>query len=100
MILVAKNNYCFLLLAAAVISSIFTSVVSEIHMSSVYGQVQSNFTSTVCNADGTCITTICINNEPCHTVKSNSTSVTTGDNSTPNQNYTNPLAGLGGGRII
>jgi hypothetical protein len=99
MILVMKNNYS-LLLVTAVIGSIFTSFVSEIQMSSVYGQVQSNFTSSVCNADGTCITTICINNEPCHTVKSNSTSVTTGDNSTPNQNNTGPLTGLGGGRII
>jgi hypothetical protein len=97
--IVVKNNYN-LLLVSAVIGSIFTLFISEIPMSSVYGQVQSNFTSNVCNADGTCITTICINNEPCHTVKSNSTSVTTGNNSTPNQNKTNPLLGLGGGRII
>jgi len=99
MILVMKNNY-YLLLVTAVIGSIFTPFVSEIQMTSVYGQVQSNFTSSVCNADGTCVTTICINNEPCHTVKSNSTSGTTGDNSTSNQNNTGPLTGLNGGQII
>ncbi len=60
------------------------------------GQVQSNITSTVCNSDGTCITTMCINNELCRTVKSNSTTCTSEDNSTTNQNNTKPLIGLPG----
>ncbi|HEX9317787.1 MAG TPA: hypothetical protein VF884_02510 [Nitrososphaeraceae archaeon] len=38
-----------------------------------YAEVKSNFTSTQCGSNTTCITTICINNEPCYTVKSNST---------------------------
>lgn len=38
-----------------------------------YAEVKSNFTSTQCSSNSTCITTICINNEPCYTVKSNST---------------------------
>jgi len=38
-----------------------------------YAEVKSNFTSTQCSSNTTCITTICINNEPCYTVKSNST---------------------------
>lgn len=57
----------------------------------IYGQVQSNITSRVCNADGTCITTICINSEPCRTIKSNSTSGTNQQNFTSNQNKTEPL---------
>jgi hypothetical protein len=58
---------------------------------SIFGQVQSNITSTVCNSDGTCITTMCINNEPCRTIKSNSTSGMSQENLTGNQNKTEPL---------
>jgi len=54
---------------------------------SIYGQLQSNYTSRVCNADGSCIT----NNEPCRTIKSNSTSGNSQENSTSNQNKTEPL---------
>ena len=49
-------------------------IVVTFERNSIYGQLQSNYTSRVCNADGTCITTTCINNEPCRTIKSNSTS--------------------------
>jgi hypothetical protein len=64
-------------------------------ISSLYGQVQSNFTSSVCNPDGTCTTTICINNEPCKTMKLNSTMGTgTEDNFNDEENQTNPLAQL------
>jgi hypothetical protein len=67
--------------------------------SSVYGQLQSNYTSRVCNADGTCITTMCINSEPCRTIKSNSTSGNGQGNSTSNQNNTEPL-NMSPGQII
>ena len=67
--------------------------------SSVYGQLQSNYTSRVCNADGTCITTMCINSEPCRTIKSNSTSGNSQGNSTSNQNNTEPL-NMSPGQII
>jgi hypothetical protein len=63
--------------------------------SSLYGQVQSNFTSSVCNPDGSCTTTICINNEPCKTMKLNSTTGTgTEDNFNDDENETIPLAQL------
>jgi hypothetical protein len=61
-----------------------------------YAQVQSNLTSSVCNPDGTCITTICINDEPCKTIKSNST-LSAGDqvNSSDQEgNETLPLSQL------
>jgi hypothetical protein len=63
--------------------------------SSLYGQVQSNFTSSVCNPDGTCTTTICINNDPCKTMKLNSTTgMGTEDNFNDDENETVPLAQL------
>ena len=57
----------------------------------IYGQLQSNYTSRVCNADGSCTTTMCINSEPCRTIKSNRTSGNSQENSTDNQNKTEPL---------
>ena len=66
-------------------------IVVTFERNSIYGQLQSNYTSRVCNADGTCITTMCINNEPCRTIKSNSTSGTSQENSTSSQNETEPL---------
>ena len=44
--------------------------------------ITSNITSTSCIDNQSCVTTICINNNPCHTFKSNS-------NSTANTNTTN-----------
>jgi len=67
--------------------------------SSAYGQLHSNYTSRVCNADGTCTTTMCINNEPCRSIKSNSTSGNSQENSTRNQNKTETL-NLPPGQII
>jgi hypothetical protein len=61
----------------------------------LYGQVQSNFTSSVCNTDGTCMTIICINNEPCKTIKSNSTTgIGEEGASNDDENETTPLAQL------
>lgn len=86
--------YLHILVTLAFISIVILFILESQKMQTVYGQVQSNFTSTICNADGTCITTMCINNEPCQTVKSNSTAGTSKDNSTANQNNTSPLIGL------
>jgi hypothetical protein len=86
--------YLHILVTFAFISIVISFVSESQKMQTVFGQVQSNFTSTVCNADGTCITTVCINNEPCQTVKSNSTAGKDKDNSTTNQNNTSPLTGL------
>ena len=83
------------LLTIVILFIVFTLVFMGTTSSSLYGQVQSNFTSSVCNPDGTCMTTICINNEPCKTTKSNST-VGTGeaDGSNDDENETTPLAEL------
>lgn len=95
MMSIVRGYFYLHILITFAFSSIVISFASESQkMQTVFGQVQSNFTSTVCNADGACITTMCINNEPCQTVKSNSTSDTAKDNSTTNQNNTSPLTGL------
>jgi hypothetical protein len=44
-------------------------------------EVVSNVTSTICSADKSCVTTICINDEPCRSITSNSSSIQK-DNST------------------
>ena len=54
----------------------------------MYAQDQSNFTSTICIENKTCITTICIIDEPCENIKSNLTNITGQDISI--QNKTNP----------
>ena len=46
-------------------------------------KIESNFTSTTCVDNKPCVTRICINNEPCHIVTSNSTN--TDNNSTNNK---------------
>ena len=66
-------------------------IILTFERNSIHGQLQSNFTSRVCNADGTCTTTMCINSEPCRTIKSNLTSGNSQENSTNNQNKTEPL---------
>lgn len=83
-----------ILVIASLIIIIDISLIEGQELSPVYGQVQSNITSRVCNADGTCITTICINNEPCRTIKLNSTTGMTQDNSTGNEDKSNPLTVL------
>ena len=44
-------------------------------------EVVSNFTSTICSANKSCVTTICINDEPCRSITSNSSGIQQ-DNST------------------
>ena len=44
-------------------------------------EVVSNFTSTICSDDKSCVTTICINDEPCRNITSNSSGIHQ-DNST------------------
>jgi hypothetical protein len=38
-------------------------------------EVVSNITSTVCIVDRSCVTTICINDEPCRSITSNSSNI-------------------------
>jgi hypothetical protein len=49
-----------------------------------YARGITNSTSTIC-INGKCITTMCIDNEPCHTLTSNSTATAILDNSTKNK---------------
>ena len=44
-------------------------------------EVASNFTSTICSANKSCVTTICINDQPCRSITSNSSGIQQ-DNST------------------
>lgn len=44
-------------------------------------EVASNFTSTICCANKSCVTTICINDEPCRSITYNSSGIQQ-DNST------------------
>jgi hypothetical protein len=50
-----------------------------------YANGITNSTSTVC-IDDKCVTTICVNNQPCRTLQSNSTTIP--DNSTANKDNT------------
>ena len=74
-------------------------IVLTFERNSIYGQLQSNYTSRVCNEDGSCITTMCINSEPCRTIKLNSTPDNSQVNSTSSQNKTEPLK-MSPGQII
>jgi hypothetical protein len=60
-----------------------------------YARGITNSTSTIC-INGKCTTTMCIDNEPCRTLTSNSTTITIPDNSTKNKDnntfsYLGPL---------
>ena len=52
-------------------------------------KIESNFTSTTCVDNKPCVTRICINNEPCHIVTSNSTNT---DNNSTNNKKKNAIA--------
>lgn len=80
------KNYLYFLLIPVIAGVIIMFVTGSFASISTYGQVRSNITSTVCNGDGTCITSICIDNQPCKTFSSNSTSTINNDNSTDNDN--------------
>lgn len=90
-----KTNFHSYFLIPLMVSLIVLGLISGSQkLPSIYGQVISNFTSTVCNADGTCTTTICINNEPCYTIRSNSTMSMRRDDFTDNENKSTPLTQL------
>jgi hypothetical protein len=52
-------------------------------------KIESNFTSTTCVDNKPCVTRICINNEPCHIITSNSTHT---DNNSTNNKKKNAIA--------
>jgi hypothetical protein len=92
--IVNRHFFAYALIPATAILIFIIFGIESQNLPSIFGQVQSNFTSTVCNADGTCMTTICINNEPCKIIKSNSTMGTGQNSSNDDQNETSPLAKL------
>jgi CDP-diacylglycerol pyrophosphatase len=81
-----KKKYYFYLVIVFItifVAAIFT--VYELNMTDTAAQIESNSTFTTC-INSKCVTTmtICIINQPCHTVRSNSTNTdntnSTGDN--------------------
>ena len=83
--------YYFYLVIASVI--IFVTVMSTVDGGNIVGaQIESNSTFTTC-INGKCVTTttICIINQPCHTVRSNSTN-SDNNNSTGNNIMTTPFS--------
>ena len=52
-------------------------------------KIESNFTSTTCIDDKPCVTKVCINNELCHIITSNSTN--TANNSMRKKNISPPF---------
>ena len=48
-------------------------VAGNIQQPPIVVKIESNFTSTTCIYDKSCVTKVCINNELCHIITSNST---------------------------
>jgi hypothetical protein len=64
-------------------------VAGNIQQPPIVVKIESNFTSTTCVDNKPCVTRICINNEPCHIVTSNSTHT---DNNSTNNKKKNAIA--------
>jgi hypothetical protein len=65
-------NYFYLLIAvlcAVLIALVFTM---RNYQTTNAIEVASNFTSTFCSANKSCVTTICINDQPCRSITPNS----------------------------
>lgn len=80
------KNYPYLIFIPIVAGVVVMLITGGFASRSTNGQIQSNITSTICNSDGACITSVCINNQPCKTFSSNSSSSNNNDNSTDNYN--------------
>jgi len=64
-------------------------VAGNIQQPPIVVKIESNFTSTPCVDDEPCVTKVCINNEPCHIITSNSTN--TANNSMRKKNISPPF---------
>jgi hypothetical protein len=85
------HNHCYFVLA---ITIIFIVASQNYNISEAAPQIESNSTFTTC-INGKCVTTTttCIINQPCHTVRSNSTNTSNNnDNSTNGNNNGNGVA--------
>jgi hypothetical protein len=60
------------LLCAASIALVFTM---RNYQTTNAIEVVSNVTSTICSVDKSCVTTICLNDEPCRSITSNSSNI-------------------------
>jgi hypothetical protein len=82
-----KKYYFYLAIAfiTVFVAAIFT--IDKGHMDGTAAQIESNSTFTTC-INGKCVTTttICIINQPCHTVRSNSTNAVNNNSTDDNNN--------------
>ena len=74
-------NYFYLLIAVLCAVSIALVFTMRNYQTTNAIEVASNFTSTICSTNKSCVTTICINDEPCRSITSNSSGIQQ-DNST------------------
>ena len=74
-------SYFYLLIAVLCAVSIASVFTMRNYQTTNAIEVVSNFTSTICSDDKSCVTTICINDEPCRSITSNSSGMQQ-DNST------------------
>jgi hypothetical protein len=74
-------NYFYLLIAVLCAVSIALVFTMRNYQTTNAIEVASNFSSTICCANKSCVTTICINNQPCRSITSNSSDIQQ-DNST------------------
>jgi hypothetical protein len=90
--MIKKKYYFYLIIGfiAIYVAAMFT--VNEQNIVYTAAQIESNSTFTTC-INGKCVTTTttCIINQPCHTVRSNSTNIDN-NNSTDNNVITTPFS--------
>ena len=68
-------NYFYLLIAVLCAVSIALVFTMRNYQTTNAIEVASNFSSTICSANKSCVTTICINNQPCRSITSNSSDI-------------------------
>ena len=74
-------NYFYLLIAVLCVVSIALVFTMRNYQTTNAIEVSIYFTSTICSANKSCVTTICINDQPCRSITSNSSGIQQ-DNST------------------
>ena len=77
--MIKKKYYFVIIFITIFVAALFT--VYELNLAGAGAQIESNSTFTKC-INGKCVTTntICITNQPCHTVRSNSTNANNSNN--------------------
>jgi hypothetical protein len=82
--------HCYLVVAFTIISIVAVFMLQNYNMKGAAAQIGSNSTFTTC-INGKCVTTTttCIINQPCHTVRSNSTNTNNNNKNSTNDNNNN-----------